>query len=114
MKASASSSAPPASPGCIAFTAITVDFPTRIFEAGNPINITNEANPRGDYNQDNSGADRPNAPAASVKRSGFERADYLRGIFAVADFPTPTLGTNGTLGRNRFRGPGGLLRPQPC
>ena len=77
-----------------------------ILEAGNPINITNEANPGGDFNKDNSGADRPNAPAESVKRSGFARSDYQLGIFARGDFPTPIAGTNGKLGRNVFRGPG--------
>ena len=28
------------------------------------------------------------------------------GVFSAADFPKPVLGTNGTLGRNTFRGPG--------
>ncbi|MDQ1469820.1 MAG: hypothetical protein QOJ99_1300, partial [Bryobacterales bacterium] len=32
--------------------------------------------------------------------------DYLSGIFKPSDFPIPTPGTNGNLGRNTFRGPG--------
>jgi hypothetical protein len=78
-----------------------------ILEAGNPITITTGAPyPRGDYNADGTNFDRPNAPDESVKRSGFERSDYLQGIFKVSDFPIPTAGTNGTLGRSTFRGPG--------
>jgi hypothetical protein len=78
-----------------------------ILEKGNPINITNEAAyPRGDFNADGTGGDRPNAPADAVKRTGFSRSDYLLGIFSAADFPRPVAGANGNLGRNTFRGPG--------
>ena len=31
---------------------------------------------------------------------------YLNGIFPASAFPAPTLGADGTLGRNTFRGPG--------
>ena len=80
---------------------------TMILQSGQPISITNTAAfPRGDYNADGTGGDRPNNPAESLKREGFEKADYLRGIFKASDFPIPVLGTNGNLGRNTFRGPG--------
>ena len=78
-----------------------------ILEKGSPINITNNAAwPRGDFNADGANGDRPNAPAASVESSGFQRSDYLTGIFKVSDFPVPTPGTSGNLGRNAYRGPG--------
>jgi len=78
-----------------------------ILQSGQPISITNTAAfPRGDYNADGTGGDRPNNPAESLKRDGFSTQSYLLGIFKAADFPIPTLGTNGNLGRNTFRGPG--------
>lgn len=80
---------------------------TMIMQTGQPLSVTTTAPwPRGDYNADGSGGDRPNNPAAPVKRDGFEKSNYLAGIFKAADFPTPTPGTNGNLGRNTFRGPG--------
>jgi hypothetical protein len=80
---------------------------TMIMQSGQPINVTHgAAYPRGDFNADGSGGDRPNNPAETMKRTGFETADYLRGIFRAPDFPIPTPGTNGNLGRNAFRGPG--------
>jgi hypothetical protein len=80
---------------------------TMILQSGMPLNVTNTAPyPRGDYNADGTGGDRPNNPAETVKRDGFQTSDYLHGIFKASDFPIPTLGTNGNLGRNTFRGPG--------
>jgi hypothetical protein len=80
---------------------------TMIMQTGLPLSVTNAAAyPRGDYNADGTGGDRPNNPAESVKRNGFQTSDFLRGIFSKADFPIPTPGTNGNLGRNTFRGPG--------
>ena len=80
---------------------------TSIFQKGMPINITNGAAwPRGDYNGDNNTLDRPNAPAPSIARSGYSRSNFLTGLFPASAFPVPTLGTNGNLGRNVFRGPG--------
>jgi hypothetical protein len=76
-------------------------------QSGQPVNITNSAAyPRGDYNADGTTGDRPNNPAESLKRYGFSTQDYLLGIFKASDFPIPTPGTNGNLGRNVFRGPG--------
>ncbi len=78
-----------------------------ILQAGNPINITNGAAfPNGDFNADGSGGDRPNAPAAGVKTSGWSVDEYLAGIFRASDFPVPARGTNGNLVRNAYRGPG--------
>ena len=78
-----------------------------IFQTGNPINVTNSAAyPTGDYNADGNGGDRPNAPASSVKQSGWSQEEYLAGIFLASDFPKPAPGQNGNLARNAFRGPG--------
>jgi hypothetical protein len=78
-----------------------------ILQTGSPLNVTNSAAyPRGDFNADSNGGDRPNAPDASVKQSGWSNAEYLAGIFKATDFPTPAAGQNGNLQRNAFRGPG--------
>jgi Carboxypeptidase regulatory-like domain/TonB dependent receptor len=78
-----------------------------ILQSGSPINITNgAAYPNGDYNADNSGGDRPNAPAAGVKTSGWTTAEFLAGIFKASDFPKPAAGQNGNLPRNAYLGPG--------
>jgi hypothetical protein len=78
-----------------------------VLEEGTPMDVTiGGSYPSGDFNADNSGGDRPNAPAASVKRQGFTKQEFLNGIFAVTDFPRPTAGTDGNLARNAFRGPG--------
>jgi hypothetical protein len=78
-----------------------------ILQSGSPLNVVNNAAyPRGDFNADGSGGDRPNAPADSVKQSGWNNAEYLAGIFRASDFPTPAPGQNGNLARNAFRGPG--------
>ena len=78
-----------------------------IFQTGNPINITRGGSfPTGDYNADGNGGDRPNAPASSVKTSGWSQEEFLAGIFKVSDFPAPAPGQNGNLVRNAYRGPG--------
>lgn len=78
-----------------------------ILEQGRPMNVyTDAAYPNGDFNADGTRFDRPNAPAESVKRSGFTKQEFLNGVFRVADFPRPATGTLGNLGRNTFRGPG--------
>ena len=78
-----------------------------ILEAGLPLNVTTSAPwPTGDFNADGSGGDRPNAPAAAVRRGGWLRTQFQQGMFKVSDFPTPTPGTDGDLGRDAFRGPG--------
>jgi hypothetical protein len=77
-----------------------------IFQSGSPLSVINSAYPAGDYNADGTAGDRPNAPAASVPRSGFSRAQFLSGSFPVSAFPIPVKGTDGNLGRNTFTGPG--------
>jgi len=58
-----------------------------------------------DYNADGLSFDRPNAPSFGSSLSGLSNDDFLGGIFAAGDFPTPAPGVQGTLGRNTFRGP---------
>lgn len=78
-----------------------------ILQSVTPITVFHGAPwPRGDFNADGTNSDRPHAPAAGVRRGGWERADFLNGIFRAADFPLPAPGLNGDLGRNTFRGPG--------
>ncbi|HZG54377.1 MAG TPA: hypothetical protein VEZ40_19910, partial [Pyrinomonadaceae bacterium] len=66
----------------------------------------------GDYNRDGGGGavgggfyDRPNAPAPGSINTAFSRADFLNGLFPATAFTIPTPGTDGSLGRNTFRGP---------
>jgi len=78
-----------------------------VFEQGLPMNVTTSRSyPRGDFNADGTNADRPNAPAESLARSGFTQQQFIDGIFTAADFPLPASGTFGNLGRNAFRAPG--------
>jgi hypothetical protein len=59
-----------------------------------------------DFNADNFlGNDRPDVPSFGDSRSGLSNDDFLNGIFTAADFPIPTPGQPGALGRNTFRGP---------
>ena len=59
-----------------------------------------------DYNADGVNYDFPNAPLKPLNVSGLSRSSYLTGIFAVSDFPVPSLGQEGNLGRNTYVGPG--------
>ena len=59
----------------------------------------------GDFNADGVNFDFPNAPSADFSGSN-SRQEYLRGLFAAADFPLPAPGTLGNLPRHGFRGPG--------
>jgi hypothetical protein len=59
-----------------------------------------------DFNADNAGNDRPDVPAFGDSKSGLSDDDFLNGIFSASEFPIPTPGRPGTLGRNTFRGPG--------
>ena len=63
-------------------------------------------NSGGDYNGDGSNYDVPNAPSFGNHLSGKKKNDYLTGIFTASQFPVPSLGTEGDLGRNTFDGPG--------
>lgn len=78
-----------------------------VIEKGFPFSVyTTAAWPRGDFNADGTNYDFPNAPAESVRRQGYGRAELLSGIFPVSAFPAPAGGVAGNLGRNVFRGPG--------
>ncbi|MGA8938286.1 MAG: carboxypeptidase regulatory-like domain-containing protein, partial [Acidobacteriaceae bacterium] len=63
-------------------------------------------NTGGDYNADGSNYDVPNAPSFGNHLNGQKKSDYLKGIFTASQFPVPSLGTQGNLGRNTFNGPG--------
>jgi hypothetical protein len=60
----------------------------------------------GDYNADGVRYDVPNTPSFGDELTGKTRSDYITGVFNASDFPAPPLGENGTLGRNKFSGPG--------
>lgn len=87
-----------------------------IMDSGTPMTPSNGASFRldatktvnlgGDYNADNTGGDRPNAPTTAVQTSGWTRQQLLNGIFAASVFSAPAPGQDGNLGRNTFRGPG--------
>jgi Carboxypeptidase regulatory-like domain/TonB dependent receptor len=62
-------------------------------------------NTGGDFNADGNNYDLPNAPAFSAANT-YSRTAFLNGVFHASDFPSPTLGQEGNLGRNVFRGPG--------
>ena len=64
----------------------------------------------GDYNLDGGGGavgggyyDRPNLTGSI--NTNFNRQSFLNGLFPASAFSAPTPGTNGSLGRNTFRGP---------
>jgi hypothetical protein len=59
----------------------------------------------GDYNADGFDYDYPNAPSTGYK-TATSRSAYLNGLFTAADFPVPTMGTEGNEVANGFRGPG--------
>jgi hypothetical protein len=78
-----------------------------VFEKGFPLDVfTSAVYPTGDYNADGTTYDRPNGPVSQIQTSGFSQQQFLTGIFATSQFPKPTLGTTGSLGRNAFQGPG--------
>jgi hypothetical protein len=64
-----------------------------------------------DYNLDGGGGigsgfyDRPNAPAKGAVKSSFKQQDFINGLYSPTIFPQPVLGTDGTLGRDVYRGP---------
>lgn len=83
-------------------------------QSGRPFSVWNGAafGAGGDYNADGGGGavgggfyDRPNAPAPGSYSTDWSTADFLNGLFDASIFPRPAPGTNGTLGRNTFRGP---------
>jgi hypothetical protein len=58
-----------------------------------------------DYNADGFNADYPNAPSFGRFKTG-NKQEFLNGIFTRSDFPVPSLGEEGNLGRNTYIGPG--------
>jgi hypothetical protein len=59
-------------------------------------------NTGGDYNADGSNYDVPNTPSFGHHLGGQHKKNYLSGLFTTSDFPTPSLGTEGNLGRNTY------------
>lgn len=60
-----------------------------------------------DYNGDGIRSDRPNAPSFGNSKYFSHQQFENNALAALASaFPTPAKGTDGTLGRNTFRGPG--------
>jgi len=60
----------------------------------------------GDYNADGYGYDLPNVPTFGAHLGGQSKSQFLNGIFKASAFPTPSLGQEGTLGRNTYDSPG--------
>ncbi len=59
-----------------------------------------------DYNRDGTFNDRPNEPSFGNKLQGDPSTkEFIAGVMTRDQFPTPTLGTNGNLGKNTFDGP---------
>jgi hypothetical protein len=80
---------------------------TTILQSGLPMTVTStSAYPKGDWNGDGTTGDRPDAPLTPLQTSGWTQQQFLTGIFPASSFPIPTLGTDGTLGRNTYVGPG--------
>ncbi len=80
---------------------------TTILQSGLPMTVTStSAYPKGDWNADGTTGDRPDAPITPIQTSGWTQQQFLKGIFPASVFPIPTLGTDGTLGRDTFVGPG--------
>ena len=81
--------------------------PIVILQSGNPYNVYTSASytSGGDYNADGYGYDTPNTPAFGRVLHA-SRSDYLKGVFTASEFPVPTPGQEGDLGRNVYNGPG--------
>ena len=89
------------------FTVMTSKAFEPVFdESGNVI-----GNNGGDYNADGYNWDVPNAPTFGRHLSGRNKKQFLTGVFgapatAAAQFPSPALGAEGSLGRNTYDEPG--------
>jgi hypothetical protein len=78
-----------------------------VFEKGNPLDVyTSAIYPAGEWQANGTAYARPNAPVTPIQTGGFSQAQYLTGIFTASEFSAPTLGTDGSLGRNAFQAPG--------
>jgi len=80
------------------FTVYTSAAFNPVFNSGGQI----IGNTGGDYNADGSNYDVPNVPSFGAHLSGKHKSDYLHGLFTASQFPTPSLGVEGTLGRNTY------------
>ncbi|HEV2380353.1 MAG TPA: TonB-dependent receptor [Terriglobia bacterium] len=84
-----------------------------VAQSGRPFSVYCSASYQAgcDFNADGGGGinggyyDRPDAPAPGAVKSSFSQQDFLSGLFNPNVFPIPTPGTNGTLGRDVYRGP---------
>ncbi|MEE8461633.1 MAG: TonB-dependent receptor [Acidobacteriota bacterium] len=77
-------------------------------QSGLPLGVVNGARFRsgGDYNADAQEGDRPDTPSFGNHFSDAPSTrEFTDGVFDAGDFPTPTSGTNGNLGKNTFTGP---------
>jgi hypothetical protein len=76
-------------------------------QTGTPYSVynTNDYFNGGDYNADGYNYDYPNMPSANFAGS-HTRAQYLNGLYTAADFPTPTIGSDGNFKRNSYRNSG--------
>jgi len=82
-----------------------------ILQSGESFNVYTSApySSGGDYNGDGYGYDMPNVPSFG-RTIHVKRSAYLNGVFPgsnpASDFPVPTPGQEGNLGRNTYSGPG--------
>jgi hypothetical protein len=76
-------------------------------QTGTPYTVynTNDFQNGGDYNLDGYNYDYPNMPSTNFGGS-HSRQQFLNGLYTEADFPAPTLGTEGNFKRNSYRNPG--------
>ena len=86
--------------------------PIVILQSGPPYNVYTTAGYNstdyaagGDYNGDGYDYDLPNVPTFG-RTIHASRSDYLKGVLTKSDFPVPTPGQEGDLGRNVYNGPG--------
>ena len=84
-----------------------------VVNGGCPAGSTITGDAGGDFNADGTNYDVPNAPSFGRHLSGQSKKQFLTGVFgdptsgtAKAAFPTPTLGQEGSLGRNTYDSPG--------
>jgi hypothetical protein len=59
----------------------------------------------GDYNADGTNYDTPDVPSFGRHLSGQSKEKFLNGIFKASDFPAPSVGVEGNLGRNTYDKP---------
>ena len=77
-----------------------------ILQGGQPFTVYSSASyPAGDFNGDGFNYDTPNTPTFGNSLST-SRSDFIKGLFTASQFPVPTPGQEGNLGRNTFIGPG--------